>query len=290
MSTTQPAERWEASPEQLPRSRWARLLIAENGIRWTAYAALHSWLRTASRLVNDRMVRLERRHGLEGRTSVGVNYQLWQHWDWSRRGEEWTPTEEWKQSLIDDVMLAYLTPQTTILEIGPGAGRWTEVLQRIARRLIVVDLSDRCIELCRKRFARAVNMELHVNDGRSLPFIADGSVDGVWSYDVFIHIAPRDVETYVAEISRVLKRGGRAVIHHARAGRDGDAVNVGMRSTMTSDLFAEMVGTHGLRLISQFDSWGPGGRFTFAVPTEWDIISVVEKSSVAPMITRPPMA
>jgi SAM-dependent methyltransferase len=279
MSATRPApeERWQAAPEQLPKRRWTQLLIAENGLRWTAYAAMHSALRKATRLVNDRMIRLERRHGLEGRTSVGVNYQLWQHWDWSRRGEEWTPSEEWKQSLIDDVMLAYLMPQTTTLEIGPGAGRWTEVLQRIAKRLIVVDLSDRCIELCRRRFAKAENMELHVNDGRSLPFIPDESVDGVWSFDVFVHIASRDIEAYVAEISRVLKRGGRAVIHHARAGRDDDAVNVGLRSTMTADLFAELVGAHGLKLVSQLDSWGPGGRFTFAVPTEWDIISVVEK-------------
>jgi hypothetical protein len=46
---------------------------------------------------------------------------------------------------------------------------------------------------------------------------------------------------------------------------------------MTAELFAELVGAHGLKLVSQLDSWGPDGRFTFAVPTQWDIISVVEK-------------
>lgn len=264
-----------APGQQLGRVRWARLLVAENGIRWTAYAAALGGLKQASRFVQGRMAQLERRHRLSGRNSVGVNYEYWQRWDWSRQGEEWTPSAEWKQSLIDDVMLRHMPPRATIVEIGPGAGRWTEALQPIAGRLIVVDLSDRCIELCRQRFANVANMEFHVNDGRSLAAIATATVDGIWSFDVFVHVAPPEIADYLAEIARVMRPGAHAVIHHAAAGREGDAADLGQRSNITAERFAEMARQQGLTVLEQFDSWGPDGRFKLS--TSWDVISIVEK-------------
>ena len=275
MTDTAESVHQRAQRSRVGRVRWARLLVAENGLRWTAYAALLAGLKHAGLFVERRLARLEQRHGLNARTGRAVNYEYWQRWDWSLAGEEWTPSDEWKRSLIEEVMLANLKPATTIMEIGPGAGRWTEALQSIARRLILVDLSDRCIELCRRRFAEAGNIEFHVNDGKSLGAIASDSVDGVWSFDVFVHIAPPDVDAYVAEISRVLRPGGRAVIHHAKAGRAQGAADVGQRSNMTAAQFAEMVAKRGLTLIDQFDSWGPEGRFK--VTTRWDVISVLDK-------------
>jgi SAM-dependent methyltransferase len=280
-SRRQPRTRREAAPNTEHRLEWVRMLINENGWRWTGYAALLGGLRKTTQLLQARMARLEQRHGLPGRNGRAVNYRYWERWNWSRQGEEWTVSTEWKQALIDDVLHAYLPPQSMLVEIGPGAGRWTEALLAMARHLVVVDISDRCIDLCRQRFAGAPNIELAVNDGKSLPGIASGSIDGVWSYDVFVHIALPDIEAYLAEISRVLKPGGRAVIHHARAGRQGDAVDAGQRSAMTATLFADIARRNGLSLVTQLDSWGPDGRFTFSVPTEWDLISVVEKSTSA---------
>lgn len=257
--------------------RWARLLARENGIRWTAYATMFSVVKLATRLIEGRMTRLEKKHGLGGRTAVAVNYDYWQRWDWSSAGEEWTLSEEWKQSLIDDVMLRHVKPRTTVLEIGPGAGRWTAALQPVAGHLIVVDLSDRCIDICRQRFAGATNMEFHVNDGESLAAVNNGSVDVVWSFDVFVHIAVPAIDAYVLEIARVLRPGGRAVIHHAAAGDEDEAQQVGMRSRMTREMFAAMAQSAGLTVVEQFDSWGRDGRFK--VPQKWDAVSVIEKKA-----------
>src|SRR5258708_2335827 len=213
MTDTAESVHQRAQRTRLGRVTWARLLVAENGLRWTAYAALLAGLKHAGLFVERRLARLEQRHGLNARTGRAVNYEYWQRWDWSLAGEEWTPSDEWKRSVIEEGMLANLNPATPILALRPARLRFTQAPHSLARRLILVDLSDRCIELCRRRFADAGNIEFHVNDGKSLGAIASDSVDGVWSFDVFVHIAPPDVDAYVAEISRVLRPGGRAVIH-----------------------------------------------------------------------------
>ena len=265
------------SQRTLQRGRISRMTryVSANGLRWSAYAALFGVLTRANHAVYQGMVRLERQHSLSGRNSVENNYRVWDEWDWSRGGEEWTHSEEWKQSLIDEVMRVQLAPGTTVLEIGPGAGRWTEPLLEMAAHLVVVDLSDRCIEVCQERFADAPNIEFHVNDGRTLAALASDSIDGVWSFDVFVHIAPPDIDSYLAEIHRVMRKGGRAVIHHARDGHEHFEAEAGWRSGMTAAMFAEMLRKHGLTPCAQFDSWGPGGRFN--VRRHRDVISVFTK-------------
>lgn len=203
--------------------------------------------------------------------NVTRNCEVWQNYDWEKGGEEWTKSPEWKQSLIDEVMLRYIEPGRTVLEIGPGAGRWTETLQKIARRLILVDLSDKCVELCKKRFSQCDNIEYFVNDGVLLSFIPSETIDFIWSFDVFVHISPHDTEKYIMEFSRALKKGGHGIIHHAKDG----GLHGGWRSRMTAGLFADILTAHGLTLVSQFDSWGDNEEFN--VRGHHDIITVFEK-------------
>lgn len=54
------------------------------------------------------------------------NRRQWSSYDWSRRGEEWNVSPEWKQALIDDVLARWIPVGATTLEIGPGAGRWLD--------------------------------------------------------------------------------------------------------------------------------------------------------------------
>lgn len=272
MTNTTTGNRTFRPGRQLRRIRTA---MADNGVRWTGYRLTTAVLRRLTTHLDERMRRLEREQHLTSTNTIQENYATWQNWEWSQQGEEWTVSPEWKQALIDEVLLRYVEPQRNVLEIGPGAGRWTETLQRIAQHLIVVDLSDKCIEMCKERFADAHNMEFHVNNGNSLDFVPSESVDVVWSFDVFVHIAPATIDQYLAEISRVLKRGGRGIIHHVKAATpraDGDR---GWRSSMTAELFATMLRQHGLTLVTQFDSWGPDGRFD--VKTFGDTISVFKK-------------
>jgi len=245
--------RVRGSYTRLNKLKAARLLLKDNGLQWSTYFLASYVLENTIDLLHNRMRALERCHNLPGSNSVGLNYEKWQSWDWSKLGEEWTPSAEWKESVIRDVLEKYLAPDGTILEIGPGGGRWAEPLQRIAAKLIVVDLSDKCIEVCKSRFAHCANIEYFVTRGSELHFIESSTIDAIWSFDVFVHLSLQDTESYLSEIERVLQPGGRGVIHHPKDG--------GWRNRMTARLFADSVSRLGLVVKQQFDSWGTDGKF-----------------------------
>jgi ubiquinone/menaquinone biosynthesis C-methylase UbiE len=204
------------------------------------------------------------------------NRERWTGWDWSRRGEEWTASAEWKQALIDDVLLAWIPRDKVVLEIGPGAARWSTVLQSRARRLTLVDVSVRPLELCRDLFADAENVRFVLSSGNDLPGVTSSSVDAIWSFDVFVHIAPVDQAGYLSEMARVLTPGGVAVIHHADGRNRGHLPSRnGWRSPMSTHLLATLAAQHGLTLDTRIYSWGPDGRFDLSAYN--DAITVCRK-------------
>lgn len=164
--------------------------------------------------------------------NVDDNLAVWDSsWDWSAGGEEWSASWGGTPALWHGILLprihAFL-PADTILEIAPGFGRWTQYLKDACERLVIVDLAERCIENCRERFADSTNIEYHVNDGRSLDMIEDGSIDFVFSFDSLVHVEIDVLSSYLAELARTLKPNGVAFIHHSTVG-DYGALNAVVR-------------------------------------------------------------
>ena len=194
--------------------------------------------------------------------SARENRLRWDSWDWSSGGEEWNASPEWKRALIDDVLARWIPQGGCVLEIGPGAGRWSQPLMERASRLILVDVSERTLELCRERFRGAGNVEFILSSGTDIPGIVDASVDAVWSFDVFVHVAPVDQANYLTEIARVLAPGGVAVVHHADGRNRGLMPSRhGWRAPMSRGLFASLAARSGLLVECQIDSWGTDGRY-----------------------------
>ncbi len=140
---------------------------------------------------------------------------------WSDRGDEWSEAwgsadMQWYGSLLP--RLHRFLPAQNILEIAPGYGRWTSHLLEHCQQLFAVDLSPSCIEHCRKRFDGHENARLFVNDGTSLPMIADQSIDLVFSFDSLVHADAEVIAPYLQEIHRVLRPDGVAFIHHSNLG------------------------------------------------------------------------
>ena len=235
----------------------------------------------------DRRLESEQRRGVLGpahrrwrSNSAADNRDRWTHWDWTGGGEEWNASAEWKQVLIDYVLIVWIPEDQVVLEIGPGAGRWSAVLQPRARRLILVDVTERALALCRERFAAAANVEYALSSGNDLPGIPDSSIDAIWSFDVFVHVAPVDQAAYLAEVARVLTAGGVAVIHHADGRNVGNLPSrQGWRSPMSRNLFATLAAECGLTVETQIDSWGPDGLYDLSA--YHDVITVCRKTPSA---------
>lgn len=153
---------------------------------------------------------------------VQTNLSVWgETYDWSGEGDEWSAhwggTHAMWLAAIQPRIQSF-APTGTILEVAPGFGRWTQYLKDLAERLIAVDLSERCIEHCRARFADSTNIEFHVNDGRSLDMVEDGSIDFAISLDSLVHVDTGVLESYVRQLASKLSADGVGLLHHSNAG------------------------------------------------------------------------
>jgi SAM-dependent methyltransferase len=200
------------------------------------------------------------------RYTAAENKRLWNEHDWSKRGEEWTKTPEWKEAVVAQFLLPNVPEGTSVLEIGPGGGRWTEILQRRAKHLFVVDVSERPIQLCRERFQACSNIDYFVGNGSTLP-LPSSSVEVVWSYDVFVHISPLDVKSYFQEFQRILKPGGTAVIHHPGSSKSRRYREGAWRSDLTDTMVLDFARENGLEVTFR----------TTELVNEGDVLSILRK-------------
>lgn len=112
------------------------------------------------------------------------------------------------------LFLEHLPLGGTIVEVGCGLGRMTFALAPHFERVIGIDVSSEMIKRADEWRIRsaAKNVEFYVNDGRTIP-VGSGSVDACLSYLVLQHMPSTNLVTsYINEMGRVLRPGGRAVI------------------------------------------------------------------------------
>lgn len=223
------------------------------------------------------------------KNTIEGNLEAWdKEHHWAKDGDEWdgqarfsgVSYEDWKDSLIETFILPYVTADTSVLEIAPGHGRWSEIIARHSRALTLVDLSPSCIDYCKQRLAAYDHIAYLTTDGKSLAGVDDHSIDFLWSFDSFVHMSPDVIGAYLVEAARILRPGGKAVLHHAgrrnatlwlgflkdwgEAGRNlyklismgkwGD--DDGWRSDVSGQLVAELARNAGLVVESQVRKWG----------------------------------
>ncbi|MFC2113205.1 class I SAM-dependent methyltransferase [Bacteroidota bacterium] len=150
------------------------------------------------------------------------NIKFWgEDYNWKKTGTEWSKAWggadiQWYGSLLPRII--NFLPAHHILEIAPGYGRWTNYLKDSCEHLSIVDLNQNCISACKERFADSTNISYYLNDGRSLDMFEDDSIDFVFSFDSLVHADESVLESYVSQISRKLKMGGIAFLHHSNLG------------------------------------------------------------------------
>jgi ubiquinone/menaquinone biosynthesis C-methylase UbiE len=116
-------------------------------------------------------------------------------------------TKEWH---IPDAADFAGTRGLRVLEIGCGMGTDGAQFAQAGAHYTGIDLTEAAIELARKRFELSgLEGEFRVADAENLDF-ADNLFDRVYAHGV-LHHTP-DIARAVAEIHRVLKPGGRAIV------------------------------------------------------------------------------
>lgn len=139
------------------------------------------------------MTRLtEKREELEDRKQAQTYDDAAQKTDWQG------------PSRVFNLLSRHIRHGQTVLDIGIGTGLGSEPLFRAGLCIIGMDLSERMLEVCRKkRFAE----RLVCHDLTVVPYpFGDGSIDHVISTGVFQFFS--DLDGVFREIARILPEGG----------------------------------------------------------------------------------
>jgi len=99
-----------------------------------------------------------------------------------------------------------------VLDLGCGIGRFAQALASEVRSVLGLDLSARMVEEARKRNHHG-NVVFAVGSGRDLDGLEAATFDLVLAADVFPYLVGAGLaDRHVAEMARVLRPGGAAVI------------------------------------------------------------------------------
>jgi len=223
--------------------------------------------------------------------TINQNIEQWdKEYDWKENGDEWS--ESWGRTdilwwwVIYPRIYKYLQCEN-ILEIAPGRGRFTQYLKNYCKKIYIVEISENCINYCKKRFRESDNIEYIVNDGKSLEMIPDKSIDFVFSFDSLVHAELDVIEEYLTQLTKKMKDGGSGFVHHSNRKMYLSFYKFLFRlrfpfltkrthwraKTVTADKFSDICGKNGLSCISnELINWG--GKFLI------DSLSTFNKSSI----------
>lgn len=135
-----------------------------------------------------------------------------------------------------------------ILEIAPGAGRFTAELIRYASSLDLVDLNEACLNICKERFKFfPLQISFYKNDGESLSVLQGKQFDLIASFDSMVHVHPEVLEHYFQQCASLLAPNGILFIDHSGKGES----NSGHRTNVFAEDAAKWIQKIGLTLISQ---------------------------------------
>lgn len=168
-------------------------------------------------------------------------------------GLRWGGGLQQSPSEMADIASRFLLPHLAdrslraVLEIAPGAGRFTTELIRVAEELWLVDLSPACIQLCKERFKYYKSIQYSVNDGVSLEMVPDRAFDLVASFDSLVHVEPEIIRAYLAQFRDKLAPGGIVWLDHSGRG----VKEIGNRSSMTYDRMHRFASDLGFEMLAQ---------------------------------------
>ena len=107
----------------------------------------------------------------------------------------------------------YITPETVVLEIGPGRGAWTQTfLKENCRKVYAVDVADPEHTHFWDYVGNDPRVEYIVVQDLQLAKVPDDSIDFFFSFGVFCHLRPEMCEEYVQSLARKMRKGSQGFL------------------------------------------------------------------------------
>ncbi len=180
----------------------------------------------------------------------------WREHEYYARAEEddWIQTF-WREESPFRSLLTLCEPSVA-LEIACGHGRHTYQLLSEYPECVVTaqDINQENIDSVKGRFEGDSRVSPLLGNGYDLTPLRDESFTLVFSYDAMVHFDDEVVFSYLQEIVRVLKPGGRALLHHSNwTGTPGGSHrdNRGWRNFMSHIWVAHGAQKLGLNVVQQ---------------------------------------
>jgi SAM-dependent methyltransferase len=132
---------------------------------------------------------------------------------------------------------------TSVVELACGYGRYAERVAAICGRLTLVDVFQENLDMCAARLKGFPNVQYLKGNGHSFAGIPDASTTAIFCYDAMVHFSPDIVQAYLQDAARILRSGGRMLLHHSNYNAPTDQhyqLNPHARNHMTQKLFAEL--------------------------------------------------
>jgi len=191
----------------------------------------------------------------------GPRYGTWDDDAFFATGERWMG-RVWEQ------MAEYGLPlrRGSALDFGCGAGRLTQAIASRYETAIGVDISPTMIAKART-MDRRCNVRYFECAGTEFPFVADGSLDFIYTAQVLQHINPQAGFGYLREFARKVAVNGVVAFHVTTAFRSGrveadrpfvaarcgDRVRLGLTVTNTSSVDWPYTGELPIRMRLSLD-------------------------------------
>mgnify|MGYP001944535743 CR=1 FL=1 len=138
-------------------------------------------------------------------------------------GEEWGGPE-FASLIVDELVADYLTPDTDVVELGCGGGKFSQRIAPRVKSLTCCDISPQMIDQTKRELAdRGVdeNVSFEVLNGIDFTGLESNSADFIFSYDVQLHLQPQNVFSYLVDAVRVLRPGGVFMLHQIKLDSPG---------------------------------------------------------------------
>lgn len=134
--------------------------------------------------------------------------------DISILGDEWGDPADLEQ-VLEMFVFPHVAAESIVGELGVGGGRVARRVAGLVRELYCFDVSPQMLRRARETLSGHDNVEYVLLRKPEVPPDLQGRFHFVYAIDVFVHLDLHTMWKYFEGIHRLLKPGGKALVHTA---------------------------------------------------------------------------